>query len=47
MVESGSHLKLLPTSILDTYKVFEHINSLTAMSVLAGEKLVATYSIST
>ena len=25
MVEAGSHLKLLLTSILDIYKVFEHI----------------------
>jgi hypothetical protein len=25
MVEADSHLKLLPTSILDLYKVFEHI----------------------
>ncbi len=25
MVEADSHLKLLPTSILDIYKVFEHI----------------------
>ncbi len=28
MVEAGSHLKLLPTFILDTYKVFEHIDML-------------------
>ena len=28
MVEAESHLKLLPTSILDIYKVFEHINTL-------------------
>jgi hypothetical protein len=25
MVEADSHLKLLPTFILDMYKVFEHI----------------------
>jgi hypothetical protein len=25
MVEADSHLKLLPTSILDIYKVLEHI----------------------
>jgi hypothetical protein len=25
MVEADSHLKLLPTSTLDIYKVFEHI----------------------
>ena len=25
MVDADSHLKLLPTSILDMYKVFEHI----------------------
>ncbi len=28
MVEADSHLKLLPTSILDTYKVIEHIDML-------------------
>jgi hypothetical protein len=28
MVEADSHLKLLLTSILDTYKVFEHIDML-------------------
>jgi hypothetical protein len=28
MVEADSHLKLLPSSILDTYKVFEHIDML-------------------
>ncbi len=28
MVEVDSHLKLLPTSILDIYKVFEHIDML-------------------
>jgi hypothetical protein len=28
MVEATSHLKLLPTSILDIYKVFEHIDML-------------------
>jgi hypothetical protein len=26
MAEAGSHLKLLPTSILEIYKVFEHID---------------------
>jgi hypothetical protein len=26
MVETNSHLKLLPTSILDIYKVFQHID---------------------
>jgi hypothetical protein len=26
MFEAGSHLKLLPTSILDIFKVFEHID---------------------
>ncbi len=29
MVEADSHLKLLPTSILDIYKLFEHIDMLT------------------
>jgi hypothetical protein len=28
MVEADSHLKLLPTSILDIYKMFEHIDML-------------------
>ncbi len=28
MVEADSHLKLLPTSILDIYKVFEDIDML-------------------
>ncbi len=28
MVETDSHLKLLPTSILDMYNVFEHIDTL-------------------
>jgi hypothetical protein len=28
MVEADSHLKLLPLSILDIYKVFEHIDVL-------------------
>jgi hypothetical protein len=28
MVESDSHLKLLPTSILDIYKLCEHIDML-------------------
>jgi hypothetical protein len=28
MVEADSHLKLLSTSILDLYKVFEHIDML-------------------
>jgi hypothetical protein len=27
-VEADSHLKLLPTSLLDIYKVFEHIDML-------------------
>ena len=29
MVEADIHLKLLPTSVLDIYKVFEHIDMLT------------------
>ena len=28
MVEADSHLKLLPPSILDIYKVFKHIDKL-------------------
>ncbi len=45
MIEAGSHHKLLPTFILDIYKVFEHIDMLsigiqqqpyTAISILLG-----------
>jgi hypothetical protein len=44
MVEADSQLKLLPTSILDMYKVFQHINmppqtdssSLTQLSTQLG-----------
>jgi hypothetical protein len=35
MVETGGHLKLLPTSILDIYKVFEHIDMLSIDMVAA------------
>ncbi len=28
MIEADSHLKLFPTSMLDIYKVFEHIDML-------------------
>ncbi len=28
MIEADSHLKLLPSSILDIYKVFKHIDVL-------------------
>jgi hypothetical protein len=28
MVEADSHLKLLPASVLEMYKVFEHIDML-------------------
>ena len=28
MIDAGSHLKLIPASILDIYKVFEHIDML-------------------
>jgi hypothetical protein len=35
MVEAESHLKLLPTSILDIYKVFEHIDML-SIGILAA-----------
>ncbi len=57
MGEADSHLKLPSASKLDIWKVFEHnamllidilsssLNSLSAKSILAGEKLVATYSI--
>ena len=48
MVEADSHLKLLPTSILDIYKVIEHIDILsmgiqyqpyTVISTLLGSDL--------
>jgi hypothetical protein len=50
MVEADSHLKLLPTSILDIYKVFEHIDMLsmgmqyqpyTVIPTLLGSDFVA------
>jgi hypothetical protein len=30
MVQADNHLKLLPTSILDIYKVFEHVDMLSS-----------------
>jgi hypothetical protein len=33
MVEADSHLKLLPPSILDIYKVFEHIDMLSIIGI--------------
>jgi hypothetical protein len=33
MVEADSHLKLLPPSMLDVYKVFEHIDMLSICTV--------------
>jgi hypothetical protein len=35
MVEADSHLKLLPASIIDIYKVFEHIDIL-SMGIVAA-----------
>ena len=32
MFEADSHLKLLPTSILDMYKVFKHIDMLSIVT---------------
>ncbi len=49
MVEAGSHLKLLPTFILNIYKVFEHIDMLSigiqqqpysTISILLGSDFV-------
>jgi hypothetical protein len=40
MVEADSHLKLLPFSILDKYKVFEHIDM---MFVAYGSSLTQLY----
>jgi hypothetical protein len=36
MVEADSHLKLLPSSILDVYKVFEHIDMLSMIDILSS-----------
>ncbi len=33
MVEADSHLKLLPTSMLDMHKVFEHIDILSMIGI--------------
>ena len=33
MVEADSHLKLLPASIFDIYKVFEHIDMLVSIGI--------------
>ncbi len=38
MVEADGHLKLLPTSILDIYKVFEHIDMLYRHMVVASHR---------
>ncbi len=42
MVEADSHLKLLPTSILDIYKVFEHIDMLSMGIQYQPYKVVPT-----
>ncbi len=54
MVDADSHLKLLPTSILDMHKVFEHIDMLsigiwlqpyTVLSILLGAKFLGSGSL--
>jgi hypothetical protein len=47
MVEADSHLKLLPPSILDIYKVFEHIVRAEAILpiLLKGLRLLAQLNI--
>jgi hypothetical protein len=42
MVETGSHLKLLPASTLDVYKVFEHIDML-SMCISSLKQLYPHY----
>ncbi len=42
MVEADSHLKLLPTSILDMYKVFEHVDMLSMGIQYQPYKVVPT-----
>ncbi len=42
MVEADSHLKLLPTSILDIYKVFELINILSVVIEYQPYKVITT-----
>ncbi len=44
MVEADSHLKLLPTSILDMYKVFEHIDTFMYCPLAYGSSLTQFYS---
>ena len=40
MVEADSHLKLLPTSIFNIYKVFEHIDMLSIDTAAALHSLL-------
>jgi hypothetical protein len=49
MVEAESHLKMLLASILDLYKVFEHINMLLIglRDIGLGDSLMATTMIRT
>jgi hypothetical protein len=42
MVKANSHLKLLPTSILDIYKVIEHIDMLSIGIWLQPYKVIPT-----
>jgi hypothetical protein len=42
MVEADSHLKLLPTSILDIYKVIEHIDMLSIVIELQPYTVIPT-----
>jgi len=43
MVEAVEPFKLHPTSMSYIYKVFEHLNSLTAKSCYGGEKKMDLY----
>ena len=38
MVEADSHLKLLPASNLDIYKVFEHIDIIDMLSIVIQQQ---------
>jgi hypothetical protein len=42
MVEDESHLKLLPASILDIYKVFKHIDMLSIDILCSSLKQLST-----
>ncbi len=42
MVEADSHLKLIPTSTLDIYKVFEHIDMLSIVTEYQPHTVIPT-----